>query len=101
MGMARKASSGNRWASWFRLRESVPRGAPVPGTGRRHYHKRKSGSNKTGSLRKPNGEWSSKGRKRQDDQRGINNAARRQNIAEQVAEIYDERYDSTTYRRDD
>lgn len=99
MGFARNASSGDK-RSWFSLRRDTPKGAPVPGTGRRSYHKHKSGSNKTGSLRRLNGEWSSKGRKQQDDQRGINNCARQQNIDEQVAEIYEEEYDSTTYRSD-
>lgn len=83
MGMARNASSGDK-RSWWSLRQNTPKGAPVPGTGVSHYHKRKSGSNKSGSLYKLNMEWSASGRKQEDDQRGINNRARQQAIEDQI-----------------
>lgn len=86
MGHARNASSGDK-RSWWSLRQNTPPGAPVPGTGKRRYHKRKSGSNKSGSLYKLNMEWSATGRKQEDDQRGINNRARHQHIDEQVADL--------------
>lgn len=102
MGMARKASSSNRWANWFKLRQNTPKGAPVPGTGKRRYRKHSSGSNKSGSLNKLNGEWSPEGRKREDSQRGINNRARQQNIAEQVAEVFeDDQCSASNYRPED
>lgn len=94
MGMARgnwRQGISQRRAA--RIKANETKGVPIPGTGVRHFHKHKSGSNKTGSLSNLNGEWSSKGRKMQDDERGINNAARRQNIDEQVAEVYDQAAD--------
>lgn len=56
----------------------------MPGTGVRHRHKGKSGSNKSGSLNKLNLEWSGQGRKEEDDLRGINNRARQQAIEDQL-----------------
>lgn len=84
MGYARNASSGDK-RSWWTLRQNTPKGAPVPGTGGRHgRRKNKSGSNKSGALNKLNLEWGSTNRKQEDDQRGINNRARRQAIEDQV-----------------
>jgi hypothetical protein len=43
--------------------------------------------NRAGALRMGNLEWGNKARKQEDDLRGINNRARRQSIAEQVADL--------------
>lgn len=79
-------SLSDRWVQRQkeRKRAAESKGIPVPGTGVRHWHKRKSGSNKSGSLSKLNGEWGSKARKQEDDQRGINNRARWQAIQDQL-----------------
>jgi hypothetical protein len=45
--------------------------------------------NRHGALDRANVEWSSKGLKEEDALRGLNNKARRQHIAEQVAELND------------
>lgn len=84
MGWARNASSGDK-RSWWTLRQNTPKGAPVPGTGVRHYHKGREGSNKSGALSKLNLEWGATARKQEDDQRGINNRARQQAIEDQIA----------------
>lgn len=84
MGMARNAGSGDK-RSWWSLRQNTPKGAPVPGTGGHHSRtRRSSGSNKSGSLNKLNGEWGSTARKQEDDQRGINNRARHQAVEDQI-----------------
>lgn len=57
----------------------------MPGTGQRHWHKGRSGSNKSGSLSKLNLEWGATNRKQEDEQRGINNRARHQAIEDQIA----------------
>lgn len=75
-----------------RIKANETKGVPIPGTGVSHYHKHSSGSNKSRSLNKLNGEWSPEGRKEEDALRGINNHARQQNIAEQVAEIFEEEF---------
>lgn len=92
MGMARKAGARHsRWSNFITNRNRVAKikGATVPGTGGRHgRRKNKSGSNKSGSLSKLNLEWGATARKQEDDQRGINNRARRQAIEDQVASNY-------------
>lgn len=45
--------------------------------------------NRHGALDRANVEWSSKGLKEEDALRGLNNKARRQHIAEQIAELDD------------
>ena len=42
-----------------------------------------------GNISRMNVEWSSKGRKEENDLRGLNHTARRQAIAEQIAELDD------------
>lgn len=46
--------------------------------------------NRHGALDRANVEWSSKGLKEEDALRGLNNKARRQHIAEQVADLEDD-----------
>ena len=43
-----------------------------------------------GNINRMNVEWSSKGRKEEDALRGLNHTARRQAIAEQIAEMEEE-----------
>lgn len=93
MGMARRNwMQGVSQRRAARIRANETKGVPIPGTGVSHFHKHSSGSNKSGALNKLNGEWSPEGRKEEDDLRGINNTARRQNIEEQVAEIFEEEF---------
>lgn len=64
------------------------RGATIPGTGVMHGHRSSGGKrNASGVLSSGNQEWSRRGRKDEDDLRGLNNKARRQNISEQVADL--------------
>lgn len=92
MGTARKAGGGpGRWVRFFAQRDRVvnERGVTVPGISTRPYQKRKSGSNKSGALRKANSEWSAKDRKQEDHQRGINRRAVSQHVAEGLADYDD------------
>lgn len=80
------STSDDKWAQRQKERErAIGGGVPVPGTGVRHWNKRRSGANKSGSLNKLNQEWGATARKQEDDQRGINNRAREQAIADQIA----------------
>lgn len=47
-------------------------------------------ANKSGVLRKPNGEWGSKMQKEDDHLRGLNQRGRRETIQEQVNEMLDD-----------
>lgn len=95
MGMARKAGAGggnwlNRWRQRVYPQE---KGIPVPGTGVSHYHKQGTGSNKAGLLTGQVPWESHKGAKRHDGQRNVNNTARDQAVAEQLADHLDAEFD--------
>lgn len=59
------------------------RGVPVPGTGVTHGHRSHNGKRNAAGALEGNLEWGGKARKQEADQRGLNNKARRQAIADQ------------------
>lgn len=65
------------------------RGVPVPGTGVTHGHRRSGSRNPAGGLF-GNKEWGNKARKHEAEDRNLNNRARRNTIAEQVADLNSE-----------
>lgn len=97
-GSARNQGSGS-WLSKAGQRRAAQaqanrtKGVPIPGTGRWHWHRRPSGSNRSGVLTHGNMEWGSTNRKQEDAQRNLNNTARRQHLAEQMADTsYEDGY---------
>jgi hypothetical protein len=98
MGQARNSGSGS-WGSKWKQRKrtaaaaNATKGVPIPGTGRWHWHKRPSGSNRSGVLSHGNMEWGATNRKHEDAERNLNNTARRQVLAEQIADLDADGYD--------
>lgn len=66
------------------------RGVPVPGTGVTHGHRSHNGKRNAAGALEGNMEWGGKARKQEADQRGLNNKARRQAIADQDFSDLDE-----------
>lgn len=98
MGRARNQGPGS-WLSKAGQRRAAQaqanrtKGVPIPGTGRWHWHRRPSGSNRSGVLTHGNMEWGSTNRKQEDAQRNLNNTARRQHLVEQMADTsYEDGY---------
>lgn len=93
MGRARNHGAG-RGRSWWSLRADTPKGAPVPRVSTRHWRKTGTGTNKAGLLtgKVP---WQDKWEaKAEDADRNVNNAARRQAIAEQTSDALDQSDDN-------
>lgn len=90
MGHARNASAGDNKRSW---RDLFPtkRGEPVPFTGKRlrRQHRGRTGSNKSGTLHGTIPYASANENKRYDSQHNVNNSARQQVIAAEVAGLLD------------